>query len=64
MSSYRVYNIVELRVAADMIPVSFRTWNDHSKYAVSNNEKKPWICIGDINRAVSHSFSFVKSSHD
>lgn len=30
----------------------FPTTDDHSKWAVSDEESE-WICVGDINRAVS-----------
>jgi len=46
------------------IDLNFKSSHDHSKWAVSVNGKvnKTWICVGDINRAVSmHFLKFLQS---
>lgn len=48
---YRVYNVRQISI--DFLKCKFNNYKDHSKYAVSIDEEKPWVCIGDINRAVS-----------
>ncbi len=45
---FQVWNVIDLEVG----DVSFDIHNDHSKWAVSDDTAKPWICIGDINRQV------------
>lgn len=50
--SYRVWNVAQLK--ADAIGFNFSILDDHSKWAVNApSSQKPWICVGDINRAVS-----------
>ncbi|XP_054262964.1 cell-death-related nuclease 7-like [Macrosteles quadrilineatus] len=44
--TYKLVNVKETRVAGVQIP----TEDDNSKWAVSDSQAKPWICIGDINR--------------
>jgi hypothetical protein len=48
-SSPRVKNVKTCRWS----DVEYSSTNDHSKYAVSMNEKNPWVFIGDINRMES-----------
>jgi hypothetical protein len=36
----------------DEVNITFGTGNDHSKWAVAEDETKPWICIADLNRKV------------
>lgn len=43
---YKVENVEGLSLDS----LSFRTGEDHSKWAVSSGDEKPWVCIGDINR--------------
>lgn len=31
----------------------YKSYNDHSKWTLSVQNSKPWICIGDVNRAVN-----------
>lgn len=51
----RVWNISKIKVNEKY---SFPTTDDHSKWGVSDDQSD-WICVGDINRAVS-SIGFVK----
>lgn len=48
---YKVYNIKDLQYK--VAQVSFSNYDDHSKFVVSADQSKPWICVGDINRSVS-----------
>ena len=48
-SSPRVKNVKTCR----WDNVEYSSTNDHSKYAVSMNQKNPWVFIGDINRMES-----------
>ncbi|XKL61637.1 hypothetical protein PGB90_001470 [Kerria lacca] len=47
--TYAVYNVRQISI--DFLKCKFNNYKDHSKYAVSIDEEKPWVCIGDINRA-------------
>lgn len=47
---YHVFNI-EL-ISFDTLNVSFSVHHDHSKWALSTNQNKLFVCIGDINRQV------------
>ena len=54
---HSVYNVVNIKPKFELPPsfeyetVDFRYTVDHSKWAVS--DRKNWVCIGDINRALS-----------
>lgn len=48
-ASYKVINILSVTIGN----FSFTSSKDHSKWAVSDNDAKPFICIGDINRQIS-----------
>ncbi|XP_054263944.1 plancitoxin-1-like isoform X2 [Macrosteles quadrilineatus] len=43
---FKVENVEKISV----VGVEFPTTNDHSKWAVSDSQTKPWICVGDINK--------------
>lgn len=47
---YRVFNVANVTISS----ANFGNYHDHSKYVVSANpDESYWVCIGDINRAVS-----------
>lgn len=48
---YTVRNIKRIRFAA--VGMELNSTHDHSKWAISSDAKRPWICIGDINRMTS-----------
>ena len=50
---YRVLNVQSVFLSS--ADVHFKSSHDHSKWAVSVDGKKKatWVCVGDINRAVS-----------
>ncbi|EFO15122.1 deoxyribonuclease II family protein [Loa loa] len=48
-TAYKVMNVMELNVAGN----KFANKNDHSKWAIAENETKPLVCVGDINRQES-----------
>ena len=45
---YKVYNVLGIQLFWPGY-IFLRT-KDHSKWAVSDNGRNPWVCIGDINR--------------
>ena len=47
-SKFRVENIDALNFK--LKGVNFTTKHDHAKWAISMDEKRPYLCIGDINR--------------
>ncbi|XP_058823458.1 plancitoxin-1 isoform X2 [Topomyia yanbarensis] len=46
-SHWPVFNVKDVKVTEDY---HFSTLKDHSKWAVSSNSDKEYICVGDINR--------------
>ncbi|XP_014242684.1 deoxyribonuclease-2-beta [Cimex lectularius] len=48
--TYKVFNIRSIRIAE--INMTFKSHKDHSKLAISAVPSKPFVCIGDINRAL------------
>lgn len=51
----RVWNVSKIKFNET---VSFKTTDDHSKWGVSDSNSN-WICVGDINRAVSIFFRTI-----
>lgn len=47
----RVENVEGVKLL--VVDEVFSSHKDHSKWAISENNTEPWVCIGDINRAVS-----------
>lgn len=50
-SDYRVINIMSM--IHSNLNLIYSSHKDHSKLAIAASKAKPWVCIGDINRAVS-----------
>ncbi|XP_054271236.1 plancitoxin-1-like [Macrosteles quadrilineatus] len=48
---YSVENVEGVNI--NVVGESFHSTKDHSKWAVSESKDNPWICIGDINRAMT-----------
>lgn len=48
---FHVKNVEELDMNFD--DIVFKSENDHSKWAISEDGVNPWFCVGDINRQVS-----------
>uniref|UniRef100_A0A0N5AHC8 Deoxyribonuclease II n=1 Tax=Syphacia muris TaxID=451379 RepID=A0A0N5AHC8_9BILA len=48
-TAYKVMNVLSIRLQNFTFPSS----KDHSKWAISNDDNEPYLCIGDINRQVS-----------
>ncbi|RMC08532.1 hypothetical protein DUI87_14778 [Hirundo rustica rustica] len=55
---YHVYNINIIGVPLNS---TFRSINDHSKWAVSRKYEDQWTCVGDLNRAVEQAWRSVHS---
>lgn len=55
--SYHIWNIKKINIFSyykDKKKIlSFNSSVDHSKWAVTNDILKPWVCVGDINRMKS-----------
>lgn len=49
---FRVENVEGVKLP--IVNETFSSHKDHSKWAVSETINEPWVCIGDINRAVSN----------
>lgn len=50
----RTMNIKSLVVEKpDKSKIWYKSSKDHSKWAITDQNSKPFVCIGDINRAVS-----------
>ncbi|EFX90243.1 hypothetical protein DAPPUDRAFT_39768 [Daphnia pulex] len=46
--TYAVQNIKQVHLSDD--GQAFPSHSDHSKWAISSRQEKPWVCIADINR--------------
>lgn len=44
---FHTENIDDVKIGVN----EFSSHKDHSKWAISTDESKPWTCVGDINRA-------------
>lgn len=51
----RVWNVSKIKLNKDF---TFPTTHDHSKWGVGD-ENSDWICVGDINRAVSRNENII-----
>ncbi|XP_022189882.2 plancitoxin-1 [Nilaparvata lugens] len=52
-TAYKVMNVENVNLCVKKDCDSFSYTKDHSKWAVSIDDQKPYICIGDVNRALS-----------
>ncbi|GJQ82853.1 putative deoxyribonuclease II [Trypoxylus dichotomus] len=50
---FNTLNVKSIKMNVPDVSLDFTSTNDHSKWAVSSDDKENWICIGDINRAAS-----------
>jgi len=50
---YTVVDMSRVGIKTSSKNYSFKTYDDHSKYAISTNEQRPIVCVGDINRQYS-----------
>ena len=49
---YTVEEILKLNVQLGDFEFPFPNFDDHSKFVVGKSEETPYVCVGDINRAV------------
>ena len=49
--SYQVENVRNVTASTAQQAFDFGSTKDHSKWAVSSSAARPWVCVGDINRA-------------
>lgn len=49
----RVQNVKQVHLGDGPI---FSSHSDHSKWAIANDGKEPWVCVADINRMVSYDY--------
>jgi len=50
---YHVEDVSDLKMDISTESVSFRTMQDHSKFAIGKTSSMPYVCVGDINRQPS-----------
>ncbi|XP_070573630.1 plancitoxin-1-like [Ptychodera flava] len=52
--NFQMQNVVKLKFPeVHGMSVEYATTKDHSKWAISNDNNRPWTCIGDLNRMES-----------
>ncbi|KAF0305691.1 Rho GTPase-activating protein 19 [Amphibalanus amphitrite] len=58
--AYHVQNVRDISVTAERaaptvgrLTITFKSSEDHSKWAVSEDAARPWVCVGDINRMLT-----------
>merc|ERR1711962_559501 len=50
---YTVVDVSRVGIKTPTQHYTFKTYDDHSKYAISTDSKNPYVCVGDINRQYS-----------